>query len=83
MFLIGLEDAMVASVPTLAHHMDLYTQEVFNDFSLGFIFDKVIEPLLDPEWVPRTDIELLPCCILTNFPIGLRNLAMAYQHVLH
>jgi hypothetical protein len=62
--------------------MDLYTHEVFAKFSREFVLDKVSELLADPCWVPNMDPTPLPHCILTDFPIGVRNTVASYRFML-
>jgi len=66
----------------LARHMDLYTHEVFAKFSWEFILDKFYELLVDTCWVPDMDPTPLPRCILTDFPIGVRNAVASYRYML-
>jgi len=62
--------------------MDLYTHEVFAEFSREFILDKVYELLADPCCVPDMDPTPLPRYILTDFLIGVRNAVASYRYML-
>lgn len=68
MFLSRLKDSMAIGAPVLARHMDLYTQDFFNDFGLGHVLNWAINFLRGShQRVPNVDLEGLPCGILTNF----------------
>jgi hypothetical protein len=51
MFLAELKDAMAAGAPALAHHMDLYAQDFFDDFGHRHVLDRVKGRDGGLEWV--------------------------------
>ena len=79
-FFAVLEEAVDVGPHALAQHLNRYRRDIFTKLDQESNLEATLRLWEDPNWMPRSDLQLAPDHFLCGFPVELRKAAATYSN---